>query len=130
MRIKLDENLPLELQSGLGGLGHDVHSVFDENLAGEPDDKIWHACTGEERFLITQDLDFSDARKYPPLVDTCRNQLARVACQRNRRRSRNRGLVNRSAAKIGRCGDQLIPGAILTVHTLRSVAKKLFRAGL
>ena len=36
MRIKLDENLPLALQSGLGALGHDVHSVFDENLAGEP----------------------------------------------------------------------------------------------
>lgn len=66
MRIKLDENLPLALQSGLGDLDHDVHSVFDGNLAGEPDDKIWHACAVEERFLITQDLDFSDARKYPP----------------------------------------------------------------
>ena len=88
MRIKLDENLPLELQSGLGGLGHDVHSVFDENLAGQPDDKIWHACTGEERFLITQDLDFSDARKYPPgthagvmivrVADDSRENLIRV----------------------------------------------------
>lgn len=91
MRIKLDENLPLELQSGLGSLGHDVHSVFDENLAGEPDDKIWHACTGEERFLITQDLDFSDLRKYPPgthagimilrVNDDSRKNLIRVVLQ-------------------------------------------------
>ena len=88
MRIKLDENLPLALQSGLGALEHDVHSVFDEDLAGEPDDKIWHACTVEERFLITQDLDFSDARKYPPgthagimilrVADDSRENLIRV----------------------------------------------------
>ena len=88
MRIKLDENLPLALQSGLGALKHDVHSVFDENLAGEPDDKVWHACTVEERFLITQDLDFSDARKYPPgthagimllrVADDSRENLIRV----------------------------------------------------
>lgn len=91
MRIKLDENLPLELQSRLGGLGHDVHSVFDENLAGEPDAKIWHACTAEERFLITQDLDFSDVRKYPPgthtgimivrVADDSRENLIRVVLQ-------------------------------------------------
>ena len=91
MRIKLDENLPLALQSGLNALGHDVHSVFDENLAGEPDDKIWYACTVEERFLITQDLDFSDARKYPPgthagimilrVADDSRENLIRVVLQ-------------------------------------------------
>ena len=39
---------------------------LDENLAGEPNKRIWHACSLEDRFLITQDLDFSDVRKYPP----------------------------------------------------------------
>lgn len=91
MRIKLDENIPLELQSRLAGLGHDVHSVFDENLGGEPDEKIWRACSGEERFLITQDLDFSDVRKYPPgthagimilrVADDSRENLIRVVLQ-------------------------------------------------
>ena len=91
MKIKLDENLPLTLQSDLSALGHDVHSIFDENLAGEPDDKIWHACAVEERFLITQDLDFSDARKYPPgthtgimivrVADDSRENLSRVVLQ-------------------------------------------------
>ena len=91
MRIKLDENLPLELQGSLTGLGHDVHSVFDENLGGEPDEKIWQACSGEERFLITQDLDFSDVRKYSPgthagimilrVADDSRANLIRVVLQ-------------------------------------------------
>jgi predicted nuclease of predicted toxin-antitoxin system len=91
VKIKLDENLPLALQNGLAARGHDVHSVFDENLAGEPDERIWEACTAEERFLITQDLDFSDARKYPPgthpgimilrLVDDSRENLIRVVLQ-------------------------------------------------
>lgn len=42
MRIKMDENLPQALVPILESLGHD------------------------KRFLITQDLDFSDARKYQP----------------------------------------------------------------
>ena len=91
MKIKLDENLPLALQNGLAARGHDVHSVFDEDLAGEPDERIWEACSAEERFLITQDLDFSDARKYRPgtnagimilrLVDDSRENLIRVVLQ-------------------------------------------------
>jgi predicted nuclease of predicted toxin-antitoxin system len=91
VKIKLDENLPLALQNGLAARGHDVHSVFDEDLAGEPDERIWEACSAEERFLITQDLDFSDARKYRPgtnagimilrLVDDSRENLIRVVLQ-------------------------------------------------
>jgi hypothetical protein len=91
VRIKLDENLPLALQGGLGALGHDVHSVFDENLAGEPDDRIWHACSLEDRFLITQDLDFSDTREYPSgthagimilrVADDSRENLIRLVFQ-------------------------------------------------
>jgi predicted nuclease of predicted toxin-antitoxin system len=27
---------------------------------------VWRAAQNEERFLITQDLDFSDARRYAP----------------------------------------------------------------
>ena len=35
MRLKLDENLPHELAAALRGEGHDVHTVADEQLAGE-----------------------------------------------------------------------------------------------
>lgn len=66
MNLKLDENLPRILCVALNDLGHDVHSVFDEKLIGRPDADIWSAAQREERFLVTQDLDFSDTRKFIP----------------------------------------------------------------
>jgi predicted nuclease of predicted toxin-antitoxin system len=66
MRIKLDENLPRRLAPRLRDLGHDVHTPDDENLRGADDDAIWEAAQREERFLITQDLDFSDMRRFAP----------------------------------------------------------------
>jgi len=66
MKIKLDENLPVRLAILLKDLGHDVHTVYDEALIGHPDDDIWQQAQRESRFLITQDLDFSDLRKFAP----------------------------------------------------------------
>jgi predicted nuclease of predicted toxin-antitoxin system len=66
MKIKLDENLPERLASRLEELGHDVDSVRSENLTGRADDEIWQTAQSVDRFLITQDLDFSDVRKYTP----------------------------------------------------------------
>jgi predicted nuclease of predicted toxin-antitoxin system len=66
MKVKLDENLPLLLASALKGLGHDVHTSNEEGLAGCLDGQIWEAAQREGRFLLTQDLDFSDARRFVP----------------------------------------------------------------
>jgi predicted nuclease of predicted toxin-antitoxin system len=66
MKIKLDENLPLRLANSLKELGHDVHVVQDELLVGHADSEIWEAAQRESRCLITQDLDFSDSRKFVP----------------------------------------------------------------
>lgn len=66
MKIKLDENLPHRLVQLLGDLGHDVDTVLDERIAGRDDSVVWSRCQEHGRFLITQDLDFSDARKYAP----------------------------------------------------------------
>jgi predicted nuclease of predicted toxin-antitoxin system len=66
MKIKLDENLPFGVAGLLRNLGHDVHELFQEGLAGEPDHVIWSATQNEKRFLITQDLDFSDLRRFAP----------------------------------------------------------------
>lgn len=66
MRIKLDENIPLRAQVVLQGLGHDVDTVYQENLAGSQDERIWQASQDTERFLITQDLDFSDIHRFAP----------------------------------------------------------------
>lgn len=66
MKIKLDENLPLRLATLLKDLGHDVHTVHDERLVGRADSEIWRASLNESRFLITQDLDFADLRRFAP----------------------------------------------------------------
>jgi predicted nuclease of predicted toxin-antitoxin system len=66
MKIKLDENMPAALAEQLRRLRHDVHTVIEESLAGQSDPDIWAAAQRERRFLITQDLDFSDARQFVP----------------------------------------------------------------
>jgi predicted nuclease of predicted toxin-antitoxin system len=66
MKIKLDENLPASLVGILSKLGHDSDTVPSENLAGESDDQVWQAVQRAGRFLVTQDLDFSDIRRYRP----------------------------------------------------------------
>jgi predicted nuclease of predicted toxin-antitoxin system len=66
MKIKLDENLPSGLAKILAQLGHDADAITDEGLAGSDDPQVWEAAQRTGRFLITQDLDFSDIRKFAP----------------------------------------------------------------
>lgn len=66
MRIKLDENLPVQIAISLTLLGHETHTVIEEDLGGSKDEQIWRVVQKEKRFLITQDLDFSDTRRFAP----------------------------------------------------------------
>lgn len=66
MRVKLDENLPAQLRSLFTESGHDAETVVDEGLGGASDVEVAAVSVGEERVLVTQDLDFSDIRTYPP----------------------------------------------------------------
>ena len=66
MKIKLDENVTTGVVPVLIKLGHDVETTSEEGLTGKPDGEIWSAAQSEGRFLITQDMDFSDARKFAP----------------------------------------------------------------
>ncbi len=66
MRIKLDENMPAGLVQVLLKLGHHVDTVPQEGLTSASDDLIWQAAQDSQRFLITQDLDFSDVRRFAP----------------------------------------------------------------
>ena len=66
MNVKLDENLPERLVSEIEARGHDVDTVRAEHLAGCDDTEVWQAAQSADRFLITQDLDFSDLRRYVP----------------------------------------------------------------
>jgi hypothetical protein len=66
VKIKLDENLPERLVQALTDLGHDVDTVVQERLAGRDDLAVWTAAQQSARFFVTQDLDFSDIRRYEP----------------------------------------------------------------
>jgi len=66
VKLKLDENLPESLVAKLAALNHEADSVREEGLAGHDDPDVWAAAQAAGRFLITQDLDFSDARKFQP----------------------------------------------------------------
>ena len=66
VRFKLDENLPRDAEPLLRDAGHDVQTVLEERLGGNPDPKVLDACRSESRVLITFDLDFSDICLYPP----------------------------------------------------------------
>lgn len=62
----MDENLPVEVAELLRQAGHDVQTVLDQALGGEPDPRIAEVCRAERRVLVTLDLDFADIRTYPP----------------------------------------------------------------
>lgn len=64
MKIKLDENLPRSLSAILRKIGFSADTVFDENLQGVSDKVLWQTVKSENRFLITQDLDFSNEKKF------------------------------------------------------------------
>ena len=58
--------LPIQLTHLFTESGLDTATVVDEGLGGASDMEVAAVCIGEERVLVTQDLDFSDIRTYPP----------------------------------------------------------------
>ena len=66
MKLKLDVNLPAPAAASLRARGYDADTVRDEGLGGSPDQTVWDAAQSEGRFLVTQDLDFSDTRRFAP----------------------------------------------------------------
>ena len=66
MKAKLDENLDVRLASILAEHGVDAVTVYSERLSGAPDENVFAASLGEERTLITLDLDFANPLRFPP----------------------------------------------------------------
>jgi predicted nuclease of predicted toxin-antitoxin system len=66
VKFKLDENLSPSLAALFAAAGHDAHSVVEQNLGGQPDERVVDVCRREGRALITLDLDFANILAYPP----------------------------------------------------------------
>jgi predicted nuclease of predicted toxin-antitoxin system len=66
VKFKLDENLSPSLATLFAASGHDAHSVVEQALGGQPDERVIDVCRREQRVLVTLDLDFSNILAYPP----------------------------------------------------------------
>jgi predicted nuclease of predicted toxin-antitoxin system len=66
VKLKTDENLPVEAAEILRDVGFDAESVWDEGLSGAEDQSIAHRLRSESRTLLTLDLDFANIQAYPP----------------------------------------------------------------
>ncbi len=66
MKIKVDENLPVDVADFLGNAGFDAETVYSEGIEGCTDRYLITACKKEKRVLITLDNHFSNIRAYPP----------------------------------------------------------------
>ena len=65
MKIKLDENLPVELANDLRILGHDADTVADEGISGAEDPTVLDAALRSGRVLFTLDKGIADLPRYP-----------------------------------------------------------------
>jgi hypothetical protein len=45
VKFKLDENLSAALADLFVAAGHDAHSVVEQALGGQPDDRVIHVCS-------------------------------------------------------------------------------------
>jgi len=66
LKLKIDENLPVDCAVILRDAGFEADTVFDERLVGADDSAIASCSRAEDRVLVTFDLDFSNIRAYPP----------------------------------------------------------------
>jgi predicted nuclease of predicted toxin-antitoxin system len=58
LKLKLDENLPVELCALFAAQGHEAATLYDEQLGGTVDANLYEVCQVEQRILVTLDLDF------------------------------------------------------------------------
>lgn len=67
MKFKLDENFGTRTQELFRAYGYDVQTVFEQNLQGCSDQRLYEICCSERRCLVTMDLDFANVIRFPPL---------------------------------------------------------------
>lgn len=65
-KFKLDENIGNRGKHLLLDAGHDVCTIYEQNLQGSPDKKVIEVCQSEKRCLVTLDLDFSNPFIFVP----------------------------------------------------------------
>jgi predicted nuclease of predicted toxin-antitoxin system len=62
----IDENMSVTLVDALRAAGHAAEHVYDAGLQGQLDTAIFAYAQRQQQTIITNDLDFSNIREYPP----------------------------------------------------------------
>jgi len=62
----VDESLPRAVTRAFAAAGHDVVDVRDIGLRGAPDEAIAAHANAHGRIVVSGDLDFSNALRFPP----------------------------------------------------------------
>jgi predicted nuclease of predicted toxin-antitoxin system len=66
VKLKLDENIGHRGLEFLKTSSHDVMTVWDQNLHGVSDERLFEVCAAEGRALVTLDRDFGQVLRFPP----------------------------------------------------------------
>jgi predicted nuclease of predicted toxin-antitoxin system len=66
MKLKLDENLPIELLTDLRAAGHHAETVPEEGLTGSADHFVMQRVQSEGAVLLTMDKGIANTHAYPP----------------------------------------------------------------
>ncbi len=66
MKIKIDENLPVEIADDLRALGHDAVTVVDQGMAGIDDERLMARVEAESRVFLTMDKGIANINAYSP----------------------------------------------------------------
>lgn len=65
-RFLVDESLPRSVVRALVAAGHDAVDGRDVGLRGKPDAEVASRARAEQRIIVSADLDFSSALRFPP----------------------------------------------------------------
>lgn len=65
-RFLIDENLPHDLAVSLNAMDYVAEHVVDMGLRGQPDAAVYAYAQTHQTTLITADLGFGNALRYPP----------------------------------------------------------------
>jgi predicted nuclease of predicted toxin-antitoxin system len=66
VKFKLDENIGRRGLELLKASGHNVMTVWDQDLHGVTDEELFEVCAAEGRALITLDRDFGQVIRFLP----------------------------------------------------------------
>jgi len=64
-RYFVDENLGQGITQLIRELGGNVTDVWEQEMLGHKDDRVWRFAKNERRIILSHDDDFMDERKYP-----------------------------------------------------------------